>query len=118
MGQIKNILLLLLAILICLLLFPIGFIIGILFSNWNEYLFSICISLDQLGNVVCSRLFDAILIKNNGYKFGNEDETISSVLGKNKLINKLSIFGIILDKLLDTIEKNHTIKSIENGNKS
>lgn len=71
------------------------------------------ISIDQLGNVVCKEFFNDALILHNGIPFGNEDETISSVLGKNKKANTLSKIGKGLDWILDILDPNHSIKSIE-----
>jgi hypothetical protein len=67
-----------------------------------------------LGNVVCQHLFNYCLVKKESrYKFGNVDETISSVLGKNKLEKTLTILGIYLLSLLEFIDSNHGVKSIE-----
>lgn len=76
-------------------------------------MYKIALGIDQLGNVICARLFNFFLIDINGHRFGNEDETISSVLGKNKKTNTLTLFGIVLDMVLERIDKNHNIKSIE-----
>jgi hypothetical protein len=116
MGQVKGIILLLVAIVLCVLLFPVGFAIGLIPPNRNKYLYNICIGLDQLGNVVCANLFNWLLIKKDAPSFGCPDETISSVIGKNKLNNNLTILGKILDLFLESLDKNHTINSIENPN--
>jgi hypothetical protein len=109
---------LIVAILISVILFPIGFIISIFYPNRKKYLYNIARGIDQLGNVVCGRLFNLTLITSNSiHKFGNEDETISSVIGKNKLANTLTVAGHLLDKLLDIIDKNHSIKAIEEDEK-
>jgi len=80
----------------------------------NDYYWKIAYSLDQLGNVVMSKLFNAIFITSySEHLFGNPDETISSVLGKNYKFGTLTIFGMALNNLLNKIDKNHTIKSIE-----
>lgn len=79
----------------------------------GKYLYKIALGIDQLGNVVCARLFNFFLIDAHGYQFGNEDETISSVLGKNKRANTLTLFGMLLDMLLEFIDKNHNIEAIE-----
>jgi hypothetical protein len=113
MGQVKDWILLLVAIMLCVLLFPIGFAIGLIPINRNKYLYNICIGLDQLGNVVCSTMFNLLLIKKGCSQFGNPDETISSVIGKAKLSNKLTFAGKTLDFFLNLIDKNHSIKSIE-----
>jgi hypothetical protein len=108
---------LLIAILLSIILFPIGFIISMFYPNRKKQLYNIARGIDQLGNVVCGRLFNLTLIKKTGYKFGNEDETISSVIGKNKKTNTLTIAGYLLDLLLDKIDKNHSIDAIEEDEK-
>ena len=60
-------------------------------------MFDLAHSIDQTGNVICERLFNHILIKSRIHRFGNPDETISSVLGKNKVINNLAFLGKGLD---------------------
>lgn len=75
--------------------------------------FAIAYSIDVLGNVFCSQLFNITLIKHGGYQFGERRETVSSVLGKNKIMGRLSKAGKLLAKVLDTIDPNHCIKSID-----
>lgn len=104
---------LILAILLAVILFPIGFLFALLYPKRGKYLYKIALGIDQLGNVVCARLFNFFLIDIEGHQFGNEDETISSVLGKNKKTNTLTLFGIALDMLLELIDKNHNIEAIE-----
>jgi hypothetical protein len=108
---------LLVAILISIILFPIGFITSMFYPNRKRHLYNIARGIDQLGNVVCGQLFNLTLIKKAGHKFGNEDETISSVIGKNKRTNTLTITGHLLDTLLDAIDKNHSIDAIEEDEK-
>jgi 8-oxo-dGTP diphosphatase len=84
---------------------------------WNKvstYFRSCAIAIDQLGNVFCAELFNDLLIKDDSTPFGDEDETISSVLGKNQQKNNLTKLGSALNALLDFIDDNHSIKSIEN----
>jgi len=104
---------LLVAIIISIILFPIGFIFSMFYSGRRKYLYNIALGIDQLGNVVCARLFNFFLIDIDGHKFGNEDETISGVIGKNKRKNTLTGLGIILDSILELLDKNHSIKAIE-----
>lgn len=83
-------------------------------KEWNEYLKDIAISKDQNSNVVMKYLFNDIMIaKKSIHKFGNEDETISSVFGKNQLCKTLLRFGRFWNRFLSKIEKNHSINSIE-----
>lgn len=106
---------LIVAIAISIILFPIGFIFSMFYSGRRKYFYNVSRAIDQLGNVICARLFDFTLIKHYSiYKFGNEDETISSVIGKNKLTNNLTFVGRLLYYFLELIDKNHSIKAIEN----
>ena len=75
-------------------------------------LHSLALGLDQIGNAVCRDLFNRLLIEEDGYKFGKVQETISSVLGKNQLLDKLSLTGRALVVLLELFEEEHCIKSI------
>jgi hypothetical protein len=104
---------LIVAILISIIIFPIGFVFSMFYPKRGKYLYRIALGIDQLGNVVCARLFNFFLIDITGHQFGDEDETISSVIGKNKQTNTLTMFGILLDSLLEKIDKNHSIDAIE-----
>jgi hypothetical protein len=104
---------LIVAILISIIIFPIGFVFSMFYPKRGKYLYRIALGIDQLGNVVCARLFNFFLIDLDGYQFGDEDETISSVIGKNKQSNTLTPFGIALDMLLELIDKNHSEDAIE-----
>lgn len=75
-------------------------------------LHSLALGLDQIGNAVCRDMFNRLLIEQDGYKFGKVQETISSVLGKNQLLDKLSLTGRALVVLLELFEEEHCIKSI------
>lgn len=106
---------LIVAIIISIILYPIGFVFSMFYSGRKKYFYNIARAIDQLGNVICGRLFNSTLIKHYSiYKFGNEDETISSVIGKNKLANNLTFIGVLLYYFLELIDKNHSIKAIEN----
>ena len=65
-------------------------------------------SIDVFANVEASE----ILIKIGGYKFGNRQETISSVLGKNQVSDTLTRLGNALRIILDCIEPGHCVSSI------
>ena len=73
-------------------------------NKWiARYLVNLLISLDQLGNSIFA---------------GDPDETISSRIGRIKLKwgGKVPMFRPltrIVDKILDKIDPNHSIKSIE-----
>jgi 8-oxo-dGTP diphosphatase len=101
-------------------IYPIAFLYSIGFTilksgykTLDDYLFKCAYATDQHANVFLAKLFNDVMIKKGGHKFGNPDETISSVLGKNKLIGKLSLFGKCLDYLLHLLDDNHSLNSIE-----
>lgn len=100
-----------------LIIGPICYIYGTIISlknkEWSKWNKDLAIAKDQYGNAVSKYLFNSLLIKKEGYKFGNIDETISSVIGKNKRDKTLKKLGKILDYILDKLDKNHSIKSID-----
>jgi hypothetical protein len=115
-----GVLLLLISIVLLLTTGLLGFAFGFLqqlfakgLKGIGEYALKIAISIDQLGNVIMQHLLNLIWIKRGGYKFGNRDETISSALGKNKQLDTLTSFGKAIDKLLDFIDPNHSLNSID-----
>jgi len=80
-----------------------------------KMLFELARGIDQTGNAVCFDFFNWALVKDDGLApFGNVDETISSVIGRNKQLENLTWVGRLLDLILDGIDFNHTIKSIGN----
>jgi len=112
-----NIILLILALLLAVVLFPFGWLHGLItfrlsISRLSHYLLTISLSIDQMGNVILAPLFNRITIKRNGYKFGDEDETISYVLGRNQITKTLSKLGNLLANLLDWIDPNHCAKTV------
>lgn len=106
------------------ILLPLGFIWAVIEAfykkgfkeGWqraNKYFRDCALSIDQTANVLCSELFNDTLIKSSGYKFGNPDETISGVLGKNKVKETLTKTGRCLDWILNKLDEDHSINSIE-----
>jgi len=71
------------------------------------------VNVDRFGNREFRFSLNKYLITENSTdRFGSIEETISSVLGKNELSNNLTTTGKLLCWVLDKIEKNHCIKSI------
>lgn len=90
-------------------------IVALTKGEWNQYNTNLAIAIDQYGNGLSKYLFNAVLIKKTSvHKFGNIDETISSVIGKNKVAGTLSWMGNVVDIVLDSLDPNHSIKSIDN----
>ena len=109
-----NFILVIVAVVLSIPLYPIGFVYALIkCRNLSHYFRGIAESIDQLGNHVMQYAFNKWLIKDNAYKFGNIDETVSSVLGKNKRDHTLTKTGHFLDRILNRLDKNHSIDSIE-----
>lgn len=123
MKLLNNFFIALVATLLSIIIIPPALLYALIFTWKNKnnileflqnILFKYSIGLDQIGNATCYIFLNNIIIKNNDiHPFGNIDETISSVIGKNKLKNNLTKTGKLLDYILNLIDNNHTIKSIE-----
>jgi hypothetical protein len=68
--------------------------------------------IDIFANVVGAEFWNAVFITDGGYKFGNPKETISSVLGKNQRDKTLTLLGDALRWVLDRIDEDHCLNSI------
>jgi hypothetical protein len=68
--------------------------------------------IDLFANVVGAEFWNSVFITDGGYKFGNPKETISSVLGKNQRDKTLTLLGDALRWVLDRIERDHCLNSI------
>lgn len=81
----------------------------------NGYFYNVALSLDQTGNTMGAPIFNSLLLKGFPSKFyGNPDETISHVTGVNLLSGNLTKYGLLLVKILDTIDKGHCEKAAKN----
>lgn len=78
----------------------------------NNYFKQTAIDIDRFGNHNF-RCFLNTTMQKEGYKFGNVNETISSVLGKNQRDKTLTKFGEGICFILDKLDKNHCKKSIK-----
>ena len=83
------------------------------YGNTKGYFRSTALSIDIWGNREFRTLWNSRLIIEGGYQFGREGETISSALGKNKLMGTLTKEGNKLANILDKIDSNHCIKSMK-----
>ncbi len=82
-------------------------------ENKKGYFKSSAISLDKFANREFRTLWNKFLRTENGYHFGVIGETISSALGKNERDNTLTKTGKKLVWLLNKLDNNHSIKSID-----
>ena len=95
------------------LFLPLSIVNWFFVKDKSGYFKSSAVNLDKFGNREFRTLFNKTLINIEGHKFGDINETISSVLGKNQLTNTLTKSGLVLVWILDNIDENHCIKSIE-----
>jgi len=122
-----GILLSLIAPFLFLICSPLNLLV-VLFKNYkahgfwkvvNKYSLDSAVNVDKFGNYNLSPLFNAALIKKEGYKFGDPLETISSVLGKNQRDKTLTIVGWVIVYILWIVDiqyilkKGHCINSIK-----
>lgn len=110
----KSLLLFIIAVVSFAVVAPIA-ILYVALDAVFEILGNLALSIDMAGNVLASRPLNHLLIYEDGYKFGNKKETISSVLGKNKRDNTLTYSGYVLVYILDTIDTNHCIDAIDDS---
>lgn len=72
----------------------------------------LAILVDQFGNAACPEFWNFALIKKESvHPFGNQDQTISAVLGLNYLAGTLTKTGLWLNNSLNFFWKDHTIKA-------
>ena len=113
-----NFILVILAKLLYLAVEPINFIYVILIKKkftWKRldgYFRNESLAIDRFGNSQYRSLFNAWFVAEKGYKHGNINETISSVLGKNQRDDTLTKFGMLITKILDRMDENHCKESI------
>lgn len=84
------------------------------FKGLNSYLLTVSISKDQHSNSVLKFLFNDVMTKKGGYHFGNPDQTLSYVFGKNKELKKLNWFGMFWANFLNRLENNHVENAVTN----
>ncbi len=104
---------------------PFFNIIGLIYSlfrfkSWkelNEHYLTVAESKDQHSNVTMKHLFNDVLKKSEGYLFGNQDQTISYVIGKNKELKTLTKFGYFWSRFLNKLDANHVEDAVINEEK-
>jgi hypothetical protein len=110
----KDLFLLVIALLLFPLLLPINLmLVKFQGGSMRGYFRSTAVSIDRFASGEYRTLWNTIFIKKHfGHKF-NGDYTISYYLGKNEHFGTLSFFGEFFVYLLDIIDKNHCKKAYE-----
>lgn len=124
MKTFLSIFIFLIAIACFLVLTPFGVIYGIVVllfresekgePNMSKYFYTSALAIDQALNVILLFPLNDLMRKPGGAMHGNPDETISGVTGKNQLSKKLTWFGLAVNWFLNKLDRNHSIKAIEN----
>lgn len=83
------------------------------FKGVGEYFKNMAISVDMLGNVLLSPMWNTLMIKDTKiHPFGDPYETISDNLGENKKYDNLTGLGKWLSNLLNKLDRNHVERAI------
>ena len=80
---------------------------------FSKYLWNLSLSIDQTLNVCLQFVLNDLMRFSQGDNFGNTDESISGVIGKNQRKETLTRFGKGVNWFLNKLEKDHSIKAIE-----
>ena len=113
------------ALVLMVILWPLQFITVLIRivtgKAMNGYLYRVAESLDQHGNAAYAHTLNFLFAKKEGWQHGDEDETISFVIGINKRNGHLTVFGRFIELVLDLIDAGHCEKAIKSqktvGNK-
>jgi len=123
-----NLLLLLVARLLCIVLVTISAIythikfvtqciyrrkgLKWLFAELGNYYWQVAITDDRAGQVKCQHLFNDLMIKpESKHRFGDIKQTASHIFGKNKQEDTMYPLGHGISKSLDFFDKNHVDKA-------
>lgn len=82
-------------------------------NHLGDWFKKLAISIDQFGNASAATMLNLALRKKGGIDFGDEDDTISYVIGRNYYHGSLTIFGKIIRLILHIIDRNHVEKAVE-----
>lgn len=89
------------------------FVVWKKYGTPKGYFLNSAVSIDKWANREFRASWNRFLItKESPDRFGNIEETLSSVLGKNQRDNTLTKTGKVLVFILDTLDKDHCNKSI------
>lgn len=104
--------------------FPMFILMGVVYSLkdvltipfWNtlsDKTYKSATLISQLGNVWMKELLNDVCITPEGTPYGDEDDSISDITGRNLRDKKLTKTGIGLAKFLNILGKDHALKSID-----
>lgn len=86
------------------------------FSLHGEYFLQLALSYDRLGCVMIAPAANDFMLKPTAkHLYGNGLETISHATGVSYKDRELSDFGYFIAHTLNTIDKNHVEKAVDNN---
>jgi len=83
---------------------------------WNtlsEKIYKSATLFSHLGNVWMKELLNDVCVVSGGHQYGNEDDSISDITGRNLRDEKLTKTGIGLAKFLNILGTDHALESID-----
>lgn len=83
---------------------------------WNtlsEKIYKSATLFSQLGNVWMKELLNDVCVTKDGIPYGDEDDSISDITGRNQRDGTLTKTGIGLAKFLNLLGKDHALESID-----
>jgi len=90
------------------------------FSNIREAWYAIgtrmyksAVSIDQYANIWVGDVLNKVMITEEGYQYGDEDDTISDITGRNERDGTLTKAGQRFTKILNILGKDHSLESID-----
>jgi hypothetical protein len=86
------------------------------FKQLNKWFYKMALAIDQFGNVSCSTTLQICLTKKSKgqppYPFGDEDDTVSYILGRNTRRGTLTKVGKVIVWILNSLDTNHVNAAI------
>lgn len=83
------------------------------FNHLGGWFKKLAISVDQFGNASSATILNFLLRKKGGVDFGDEDDTISYIIGRNHYRNTLTFLGKIIRLILHLIDRHHVEKAVD-----
>jgi len=82
-------------------------------NHLGDWFKKLAISIDQFGNASSATMLNFALRKKGGIDFGDEDDNISYIIGRNYYHNSLTIFGHLIRIMLHLIDRHHVQKAVD-----
>lgn len=119
MGLLLNFVASILILCLQIICYVVGIVLSVNKKEFNQWQTDLAYAKDVFGNVLIKYIADIVLIKpNSGHKFGQRGQTISYVIGANKVYNTLTYCGNVLDGVLEFFDPGHSLSAFGQRNTS